>query len=85
MHHLRFLVKGWYDWVAMAPQQPQSPNAQAALQTADAVLHGVVFAAILAAGIFVKNPNSQVMAGKLSDLAVQLLNQLDAQAKSQGA
>lgn len=77
MLRLRLLVKGWYDWVAMATT-PQP------LQVADDILHGVVFAAILAAGIFVKNPNSQVMAGKLAELAVQLLNQTDAQLKAQG-
>lgn len=81
MPRLRFLVKGWYDWVAMATT-PQ-PNPQP-LQVADDVLHGVVFAAVLAAGIFVKNPNSQVMAGKLAELAVQLLSQLDSQLKAQG-
>lgn len=51
-------------------------------EVANEVVHGVVFAAILAAGIFVKNPGSQAMASKLSTLAVELLQGLEQQTKA---
>lgn len=44
-----------------------SPTPQAIV---DDVLHGVVFAAILAASVFVKNPNSVAVAGKLTNIVV---------------
>lgn len=39
-------------------------------EVAGDVLHGLVFAAVLAASVFVKNPNSVALAGKLSNIVV---------------
>lgn len=46
-------------------------------QIADEVLHGVIYAAILAAGVFVKNPDKRVQAANLSKLAMELLPLVD--------
>ena len=71
MLRLRFLVKGWYDWVAM-------PTTSEVEKIADEVLHGLLAATILAAGAFVKNKQSKVDAAKLLNLANELLPLVDA-------